>query len=126
MNLRIKGLRDWLYLAFGLANLVIAFFMTIGSLFSSVAYGFGMWLLILLPAAFGLIGLFEFRQPLTLFMAFSCTMTIIFVAWSTYSDISVGFPMLRFYKIWLSLSIIEGFLSLLRFKQLRQAIGASS
>jgi hypothetical protein len=126
MNLRIRGVRDWLYLAFGVANLFIALLMTMAALFSSIAYGFGISLLIVLPTAFGLMGLFEYRQPLTLFMTFGCVMNIIFIAYSAYTDRSGGFPMPLFDKLSFTFSLIGVALSLFRFKQLRQTIGASS
>jgi hypothetical protein len=126
VSLRIKGLRDWLYFAFGVANLSIALFLTMAALFSSTVYGFGMGLLIVLPTAFGLIGLFEYRQPFTLFMTFGCAMNIILIAYSAYTDRIVGFPMPLSDKISLTLSLIGVALSLFRFMQLRQTIGASS
>jgi hypothetical protein len=125
MNHRIHGLRDWLYIGFGVANLLMALFMTMAALFSSTLYGFGMGLLIVLPTAFGLIGLFEYQQPLTLLMTFGCTMNVLLIAYSTYTDRIGGFPMTLSDKISLTLSLIGVALSLFRFKQLRQTIEAS-
>jgi hypothetical protein len=126
MNLRIHGLRDWLYLAFGVANLLLALLITMGGLFSSVGFGFGMGLLVDLPIAFGLIGLFEYQKQLTLLMAFGCTVIVLYIADSTYFSLRSGYPMLFFHKVWVSLSLIQVALALFRFKQLRQTIGASS
>jgi hypothetical protein len=126
MNLRIHGVRDWIYLVLGVANLLVALLITMGGLFSSLGFGFGMGLLVDLPIAFGLIGLFEFQKPLTLLMAFGCTVIVIYIAVSTYFSLTSGYPMLFFHKVWGSLCLILIALSLFRFRQLRQAIGASS
>jgi hypothetical protein len=126
MNLSIRGVRDWTYLALGVMNLFIALLITLGGLFSSLGFGFGAVLLVDLPIAFGLIGLFEYQKPLTLLMAFGCTVIVIYIADSTYFSITSGFPMLFFHKVWAGLSLILIALSIFRFMQLRQAIGTPS
>ena len=126
MNLRILGVRDWVYLVLGVMNLLIALLITLGGLFSSFGFGFGVVLLVDLPIAFGLIGLFEPQKPRTLLMAFGCAVILIYIAVSTYFSIRSGFPMLFFHKVWASLNVILIALSLFRFKQLRQTIGAPS
>ena len=122
MNGRVERIRDWLYIGIGTLNLLIALMITLGGLFSSFAFGFGMGLLVDLPIALGLAGVFQSRRPFTLFMTFGCTMIVIYITVATYFTIKSGYPMLPFHMVWVSLSLIQVTLSLFRFRQLRQRI----
>ena len=120
MNGRIGGLGDVLYVLLGVLNLLVALMITVGGMFSSVVFGYGMGLLVDLPIALGLAGIFEYRRQFSLLMAFGCLVIISYIAVATYFSIKSGYPMLRFRKAWAALCAVEIALSLWRFRQLRQ------
>jgi hypothetical protein len=108
-----------LYILFGVINLLIAVFFTLGAAFSSYGVSVLVALLVDLPLALGLMAAIEPRKPFSLLMMFGCTMTIIYIAVASYFRVKSGFSFLPFHVTWATVSVVEMALAFNRFRKQR-------
>jgi hypothetical protein len=112
--------RETLYIIFGCVNIGIAVLISIGTLFSSLGFAFIFGLLIDLPLAIGLIGIWRFPRTSTIFMICGCAMILVYIGNWFLTDFRIGFRPVPFHVAWFGLNLAQILLAALRLRQLRK------